>query len=160
MDQAGPPMQEVRIRPFARDDQEAARRLVLAGLGDHFGLIDETRNPDLDDIMSHYVLPGHLFVVAERGGRVGGTGALVEERPGVGRLVRMSVDRAERGRGIGRALVRHLIGAARARGHRRLVVETNDDWHDAIGLYRACGFAEEDRRDGEAHFALDVQSAS
>jgi len=149
-------MHGVTIRPFAPNDQDAARRLVLAGLGDHFGAIDETRNPDLDDIAATYVLPGHLFVVAERDGRVVGTGALVTEEPGVGRLVRMSVDRAERGRGIGRALVRHLIEAARSRGHRRLVVETNDDWHDAIGLYLACGFTEEDRRDGEVHFALEL----
>ena len=147
-------MPEVTIRPFTAGDQDAARRLVLAGLGEHLGVIDETRNPDLDDIAAHYIRPGHLFVLAERDGRVVGTGALVEEGPGIGRLVRMSVDRAERGRGIGRALVRYLIEAARARGHRRLLVETNDDWHDAIGLYRACGFVEEARRDGEVHFSL------
>jgi ribosomal protein S18 acetylase RimI-like enzyme len=144
------------IRDFAPTDQVATRRLVLAGLGDHFGVIDETMNPDLDDIATHYLAPGHRFVLAERDGTLVGTGALIEESPGTGRLVRMSVDRAHRGRGIGRALVNHLLAAARARGYRRVVVETNDDWWDAIALYRACGFTEFDRHDGEIHMWLDL----
>ncbi|CAA9269377.1 MAG: hypothetical protein AVDCRST_MAG93-2561, partial [uncultured Chloroflexia bacterium] len=38
------------IRPFTPADQKAARDLVLDGLGEHFGWIDTSRNPDLDDI--------------------------------------------------------------------------------------------------------------
>src|SRR5690242_17481186 len=38
------------LRQFAPHDASAMRQLVLAGLGDHFGIIDETMNPDLDDI--------------------------------------------------------------------------------------------------------------
>jgi ribosomal protein S18 acetylase RimI-like enzyme len=144
----------ITIRPFAPTDQITTRRLVLAGLGDHFGVIDETMNPDLDDIVTHYLVPGHRFVLAERNGALVGTGALIEEAPDTGRLVRMSVDRDHRGRGIGRALVDHLVAEARARGYRRVVVETNDDWWDAIGLYRACGFVEFDRRDGDVHMVL------
>lgn len=144
------------IRDFALADQSAARRLVLAGLGDHFGTIDETMNPDLDDIAAHYLAFGRRFVLAERDGILVGTGALIEESPDTGRLVRMSVARDHRGQGIGRALVDHLLAEARARGYRRVVVETNDDWSDAIGLYRACGFTEFDRRQGEVHMALEL----
>ena len=35
------------IRAFEPRDQAAARQLILAGLGEHFGWIDETCNPDL-----------------------------------------------------------------------------------------------------------------
>jgi ribosomal protein S18 acetylase RimI-like enzyme len=146
----------ITIRPFAPADQTATRRLVLNGLGDHFGHIDETMNPDLDDIETHYLIPGHCFVLAERDGTIVGAGALVEESPGTGRLVRMSVDRAHRGRGIGRALVTHLVAEARARGYCRVVIETNDDWWDAIGLYRASGFVEFDRHSGGIHMALEL----
>jgi GNAT superfamily N-acetyltransferase len=146
----------VTIRPFVPADQHAVRRLVLAGLGDHFGAIDETLNPDLDDIRRHYGNPGDRFVVAERDGVIVGAGALITENPGVGRLVRMSVSRAERGRGIGRRLVHHLADAARDRGDARLLIETNDDWTDAIALYRSCGFVEFDRRDGDIHMALEL----
>jgi ribosomal protein S18 acetylase RimI-like enzyme len=147
----------IRLRPFAVNDQAAARRLILAGLGDHFGVIDEMLNPDLDDIQRHYVASGHLFVVAERDGDLIGTGALIEEAPSTGRIVRMSVDRNCRGQGLGRRLVAHLIAAARARGYTRLLVETNDDWSDAIGLYRACSFVEEARRDGEIHMVMELR---
>ena len=147
---------DLTFRPFSPADQAATRRLILNGLGDHFGTIDETMNPDLDDIEIHYVRPGHRFVLVERDGALVGTGALIEEEPGVGRLVRMSVSRHHRGQGIGRALVSHLIAEARARDYRRVVIETNDDWWDAIGLYRACGFVEFDRRDGDVHMRLDL----
>jgi GNAT superfamily N-acetyltransferase len=146
----------ITIRDFAPTDQTATRRLVLAGLGDHFGVIDETMNPDLDDITAHYLAPGHRFVLAERDGTLVGAGALIEETPDTGRLVRMSVDRTHRGQGIGRALVNHLLAEARACGYHRVLIETNDDWSDAIALYRACGFTEFDRRDGDVHMALDL----
>lgn len=146
----------VVIRPFAAADQAAARRLVLEGLGGHFGLIDETRNPDLDDIVVSYPAPGALFVVAEVGGRLAGTGALVAEAPSGGRLVRMSVGTAFQRRGIGRSLVTYLVEEARRRGYPRLLVETNDDWDNAIGLYRACGFVEVGRWEGEIHLELDL----
>ncbi len=32
------------IRPFAPGDQEAARRLILEGLVEHFGFVDEALN--------------------------------------------------------------------------------------------------------------------
>jgi ribosomal protein S18 acetylase RimI-like enzyme len=72
----------------------------------------------------------------------------------------MSVARDARGHGLGKRLVRHLIELARARGGHRLLVETNDDWRDAIALYRACGFQDDHVANGEAHFRLDLQSMS
>ncbi len=150
-------MSEITFRPFRAEDQPIVRGLVLAGLGDHFGEIDETKNPDLDDIMITYVVPGHYVVVVERGEKIIGAGTLIEESPGVGRLVRMSVAKDQRGRGIGRKLVVHLLGEARNRGYRRVVVETTGDWQDAIGLYRACGFQTEGFWDGDIHMYLDLE---
>src|SRR3712207_405159 len=121
------PDREWHIRPFVPGDQLAARRLILHGLGERWGWIDETRNPDLDDIAAHYVAPGHYFVVVEWGDELIGTGALVAEGAGgavAGRIVRMSVAREHRGRGLGRALVEHLLDEARRRGYRRVLVET------------------------------------
>ncbi|MCC6790255.1 MAG: GNAT family N-acetyltransferase [Thermomicrobiales bacterium] len=149
-------MDQVTIRAFRPQDQATVRALVLSGLGDHFGTIDETMNPDLDDIESAYVANGACVVVAEFDGGIVGAGTLVEESPGVGRLVRMSVARDQRGRGIGRKLVNHLLDEARTRGYGRVLVETTDDWQDAIGLYRACGFQTEGFRDGDVHMYLDL----
>src|SRR5206468_429314 len=97
---------------------------------------------------ANYLSIGAVVVVAERDGRIVGTGTLTPEEPGVSRLVRMSVDRAVRGQGLGRRLVNHLLDIARTRGDRLVLVETNDDWQDAIALYLACGFTETHRADG------------
>ena len=149
------------IRPFAPADQRATRQLVVAGLGERFGFIDETRNPDLDDIWTSYVLAGHLFVVAQCEAELIGTGALCAEPSAAdqltGRLVRMSVAPRWRQQGIARAIVLHLVQAARERGWTRLLVETNHDWFDAIRLYQRCGFMPYDRDEESVHLALALR---
>ena len=145
----------LKIRPFTPQDQSAARQLVLEGLGGHFGYIDETMNPDLDDIWQHYVADGGVFVVAEMDGLLVGTGALIREGED-GRLVRMSVCKSQQRQGIGRQLVRHLIQKANEQGYKRLLVETNHDWFDAIGLYQSCGFREYDRDAESVYLELAV----
>ncbi len=147
---------KVVVRPFAPADQQAARALILDGLGQHFGFIDETLNPDLDDIAAYYLTPGETFLVAEIDGALAGTGALITEAAQTGRIVRMSVARQARRTGIGQAILARLIEIARARGFIRLVLETNIGWDDAIGFYRRCGFQEYGRGDGLTHMALDL----
>src|SRR5437870_1312389 len=78
------------IRPFEPRDQDAVSKLILEGLGEHFGFIDETLNPDLADIMKCYIIPGHTFLVAYIGSNLVGTGALIRENEGSGRIVRVS----------------------------------------------------------------------
>jgi ribosomal protein S18 acetylase RimI-like enzyme len=140
------------IRPFRPSDQAAARALILTGLGEHWGFIDETLNPDLDDISAAYPPETSLFLVVEDGGALIGAGCLTEEDPQTGRLVRMSVAAAARGRGIGRRLVHELEAEGRRRGYTRLVCETTEDWLDATGLYLATGFTEIGVWDGDRHF--------
>ena len=55
----------VTIRQFQPIDQEEARRIVLEGLGEHFGVIDESLNPDLDDIQESFIVAGDEFYVAQ-----------------------------------------------------------------------------------------------
>ena len=141
------------IRAFMAADQSAARALILGGLGEHWGYIDETLNPDLDDIAAAY--PSHRadFLVVEDGsGRLIGTAGLVKEDEETGRVVRMSVDKSSRGRGIGTRLIAELETIARQRGYRRLVCETTHDWSDAIALYKATGFTELGVWDDDRHF--------
>jgi ribosomal protein S18 acetylase RimI-like enzyme len=137
----------VLIRSFAPDDQDAAHQLILAGLREHFGVIDPAANPDLDDIWASYPAAGHVFCVVEDDGQIVGTGALVISGS-TGQLARVSVSRACRRCGMGRAIVHHLLAEAARLGLHRVWMETNDDWHAAIALYLACGFVEYERRDG------------
>lgn len=143
------------LRAFAPDDQPAARALILEGLGERFGFIDETRNPDVDDIAAHYLTPGHLFLVAELAGVVVGTGALLFEDDGATcQLARVSTRRDLRRQGIARLIVAALLAEARQRGRRRAWVETNETWHEAIALYQRLGFTITERRDGLVFLAL------
>ncbi len=47
-----------------------------------------------------------------------------------------------RGIGLGRALVQRALDRARERGCHRVELDTNEDNHDAIGLYRSLGFSD------------------
>ena len=146
----------VEIRPFRREDQPAARNVILLGLGEHFDQIEPGLNPDLDDIEASYLRAGHAFFVADMAGLVVGTGALVRESADIGRIVRVSVAPNQRRRGVGRAMISRLLRQARESGIRTLLVETNLDWHEAIGLYRAHGFREYDRDDESVHLRLKL----
>ncbi|MGW8319820.1 MAG: GNAT family N-acetyltransferase [Candidatus Promineifilaceae bacterium] len=140
------------VRFFAIGDQPATRGLILAGLGEHFSPLDPNLNPDLNDIYASYNLEGHFFVVAEVAGAIVGTGGLLlNGAEKVGRIVRVSVRSDLRGRGIGRAIVEHLLDLARQARISRIVVETNHDWHPALALYQSCGFAEYDRDEESIH---------
>ena len=147
----------LRIRPFRPGDQNAARQLILAGLAEHFGWLDESCNPDLDDIAANYVARGHIFLVAELAAELVGTGALVVAGDGTGQIVRVSVAAASRRQGIGHLLLARLLEAARARDLAQVWVETNDTWIDAISLYRESGFRECARADGNIYLALQLR---
>lgn len=141
------------IRTFEPADQPAARALILSGLGEHWGFIDETLNPDVDDIATHFPpSTADFYVVEDVSGAIIGTAALIRENVNTGRVVRMSVASSARGRGIGKRLVTQLEAAARARGYQRLVCETTHDWTDAIALYTASGFTELGVWDDDRHF--------
>ncbi len=146
----------IQVRGFLPQDQESVHTLILQGLADRFGVIDPSLNPDLRDIDANYIQQGSLFLVAELEGQIVGTGALIDEAPLTARIVRVSVANSHRRMGIGRLLTKHLIVAARESSYRQIVVETNDDWHDAIRLYQNCGFTRYDHFNGEVHMSLQL----
>lgn len=148
-------LEEVTIRLFRRSDQAAARRLILHGLRERWGKLDETKNPDLDDIADYY--SDGFFLVAGLRDEVIGTGALIPEAAGVGRIVRMSVARPWRRQGVGQRILEALLERARAAGYRRVVLETTATWEDAVAFYRRHGFQTVAVRDGNAHFMHELE---
>jgi ribosomal protein S18 acetylase RimI-like enzyme len=147
-------VRKILVRPFQPIDQERVHSLILEGLSEHFEIIDPTLNPDLHDIYASYSQKGSLFLVVESEDEIVGTGAMIPEGENSGRIVRVSVANSHRRLGIGRLITDHLIKAASRYAYRKIVVETNDDWYDAILLYLGCGFTKYDRRDGEVHMQL------
>jgi N-acetylglutamate synthase-like GNAT family acetyltransferase len=143
----------LRIRPFNAEDQSAARRVVLQGLGEHFGVIDESLNPDLEDIQTSFIAAGHEFQVAEYDGNIVGTAGLRFE-PGRARIIRMSVDKKYRKKGIATALLKRCIEVAKARGYAEIFALTEPHWPDAVGLYTSLGFKPYDRDEIDIHLRL------
>jgi hypothetical protein len=65
----------VQIESFRPALQSCFRQLVLTGLAEHWGDVDEALNPDLDDVASFY--QHDIFLVAVGGEQLVGTGILL-----------------------------------------------------------------------------------
>ena len=86
--------------------------------------------------------PGVTFWSAWLGADLAAIGAMKQLDEGHGELKSMRAAPTFRGKGLGEAMLLHLIGEARARGYRRLSLETGSGaaFGPAIGLYRKHGF--------------------
>jgi len=143
-----------RIVGFQRCYQDAAKSLVLNGLAERWGGLNENLNTDLNDIAGVYA-NGH-FLLAFCENEVVGTGALIHEAKGVMRVVRMSTGASMRHRGIGSQILNELIRIARSSGCHQVVLETTSTWNDAVQFYLNRGFRIVDEREGDTHFVLDL----
>ena len=145
------------IRPFDHRWQAATAALINRNLGLRFGFEDPSLNPDLEDIDGAYCRPaGSTFLLAFVDHELVGTGALQPEAPGVGRVARMHTAPAWQGTGVGSRMLSRLEQQARVLGYQRLVLETNEDWYDAVHFYQQRGYQATGRRAGEMHFARDL----
>jgi putative acetyltransferase len=117
---------------------------VRALLARHLAFAHEHSPPEdvhaLD--LSGLLDPTVTFYSARRGPELVGIGALKELDDGHGELKSMHTKAAERGRGVGGAMVGHLLAEARLRGYRRVSLETGamDAFAAARSLYARAGF--------------------
>ena len=135
------------VADLRSEEAPAARRLILDGLAERWGEIDESLNPDLADLLGHYAT-GRV-VVARAEGRVVGTGAVIPLDSAIAEIRRMSVDRQHRGQGIGRKVLFELVNTARSWGCSAVVCETTAAWEDAVRFYESFGFVVTHRTDSE-----------
>lgn len=147
-------MVNLSIQPFSPADQSAVKTLILQGMEEHWGVLDLSLNPDLNDIAASYA--DGAFVCAWLEGELAGTGAIVPEGEGVMRVVRMSVQRERRRMGIASRILEALLDEACRRGCHNIVIETTEAWADAVGFYLRHGFRIVEHRDGEVHFVLKL----
>jgi putative acetyltransferase len=119
----------------------ATRRLVAS----HLAGMHDTSPPEsvhalgLDDLRH----PSVAVWSARIGDELAGIGALKALDAARGEIKSMRVDDRFRGHGVGRALVRHIVGFARQRGMASLWLETGTtaDFVPAQRLYESEGFA-------------------
>lgn len=93
---------------------------------------------DVEDLAE----PGVTFFCARANGRLVGVGALKRLDQLHAELKSMHTTEAARGRGVGRAMVRHVLTFARAEGYRRVSLETGtmEVFAPARALYSKSGF--------------------
>lgn len=152
------PTQAIKILPFQPEYQAEVKNLVLTGLTEHWGTLDPSKNPDLDDIGLIYA--NAVFLVAWQDKKIIGTGALVPRSNDTAEIVRMSVAADMRRNGIGKMILKRLCENAKIRGYKWLVLETTDTWHEVIEFYKKCGFQITHYLDGDVYFALDISKMS
>ena len=146
---------QIEILPFKPENQEAVKSLILAGLGEHWGFIDPTKNPDLDDIAKSY--RDDVFLVAWEKDKIIGTGALIQRTSETAEIVRMSVRKEYRRMGIGRQLLSNLIEKASRLGFNQIILETTETWQDVVKFYLNFGFQITHRQNGNIYFSLNTQ---
>ncbi len=86
--------------------------------------------------------PEITVFTARENGVLLGVGALKVFEPGHGELKSMHTAKAARGKGIGRAMVNHILEFAKSKGLKRVSLETGSHppYEPARKLYEACGF--------------------
>jgi phosphinothricin acetyltransferase len=139
-------MGDVSIRPAGPDDAAAICTIYNQGIEDRVATLEtELRTPEERRQWMTARPARHPVVVAVTGGEVVGWGSLnsFNARPAYDHVVDLSVyvERAWRGRGVGRALLTHLRPLARTLGYHKMVLATFPYNQAGVALYRKMGFS-------------------
>jgi putative acetyltransferase len=125
--------------------------------------VDDPRKPDVRALLERHLTfaleqtpPEHSFALDSGGlldsaitffsfrlaGELLGMGAIKQLSPEHAEIKSMHTTAAARGRGVGRAMLAHLLDVARARGYRRVSLETGTmaAFAPARSLYESAGF--------------------
>jgi putative acetyltransferase len=125
---------------------DVSRAQVLALLEEHLRNMYEITPPEFVFAFDASKLrkPGIVFWTAWEDDVLLGCAALQELSPTQGEVKSMRTPAHLRGRGVGRALLEHLLGVAEERGYRELLLETGSHpaFTPALTLYRSVGFRE------------------
>lgn len=147
---------KISIELITHNQVEEAKNLILEGLKERFVFLDDSFNPDLKDIMGHYIDKGNVFLIGKLNEVIVCTGALSIESQTVGRIERMSVKKEYRGKGIARMMLSELENNAKEKDIKKLILETNNDWKSAKELYLSQGFTLYLKDERSSHFEKSI----
>jgi putative acetyltransferase len=149
------------LRPIRPEDDPAVARVIRAVMpeygarGPGFAIND----PEVDAMSAAYPAPRAVYFVLDVNGAVvggGGVGPLAGGDVGTCELRKMYFLPEARGLGAGKALLARCIEEGRARGYRRMYLETLTGMDKAQRLYERFGFARLDEPVGATgHFGCD-----
>jgi putative acetyltransferase len=127
---------------FHADDLDSLDVQYLVEL--HYAQLRSISPPEACHVLPSVGLrhPSVTLWSAREDGRLVGVGALKELAPDHGEVKSMRTAPEALGQGIGRAILRHIVSEAKARGYRRLSLETGNTeaFAPALKLYASEGF--------------------
>ncbi|MFZ5791241.1 MAG: GNAT family N-acetyltransferase [Pseudomonadota bacterium] len=122
-------------------DLDAVRRLFCAYAESmHYAVCFRSFEQELARLPGNYAPPQGALLLAKRAGEDVGVVAVKPLGQGRAEMKRLYVVETARGLGLGRALARAAIAAARAAGHEELALETLPGMTAARALYASLGF--------------------
>lgn len=121
------------------EDATAFRTLNEEWITRHFVLEQKDRET-LADPENTILRKGGQILLVRAGGETVGCVALIPMGNGVYELSKMAVSPGLRGRGIGRKMLEHAIGQAKALGAKSLFLGSSTKLKDAVHLYESAGF--------------------
>jgi GNAT superfamily N-acetyltransferase len=126
-------------------DLDHVRALFRAYAAEHAPLIGEALaaqgfEAEVAGLPGKYAPPGGCLLLAVEGDRPVGTVALRPCEGDICERKRLYVDRAFRGRGIGRLLVSAILDRAKRAGYRRMRLDSVPELGAAVAMYRSFGF--------------------
>lgn len=136
----------IELRPVREGDVPSVVALVAASLGE-FGLEfgkGATTDAELFGLPDSYVSHEGAFWVAVADDALIGTCGMFQLAPDRFELRKMYLAPTARGLGVGKRLLDVAIAWARARGARRIVLDTVESMTRAIAFYEAHGFVRDD----------------
>jgi len=138
-------MTAARIRPAAEADAAAICEIYNQGIEDRLATLEtELRTPEERRHWLKARGPRHPVIVAEDGGRVVAWGSLnaFNPRDAYRHVVDFSiyVERAYRGKGVGKAVLARLVELGRELGYHKMVLSAFPHNAAAMALYERIGF--------------------
>lgn len=137
----------MRVRPVTRGDVSGVVSLVrttLAEFGLTFGEGSETDEQLLRLPESYEQGGGRFWVAEDEDGVLLGTCGVYPVAPGDMELRKMYLAADARGKGVGKRLLEESVAFCRARGARRMVLDTVEQMTTAIAFYERNGFVRDD----------------
>lgn len=151
------------IREIRAEDNATLAKLIRSCLEKHELNIPGTAYFDesLDRLSDYYnekPAERKYFVGCDDEGRViGGVGyAQFDGFDSCVELQKLYLDEDYQGQGLGRALLSHVISAAKGNGYGSVYLETHSNLKKAIGLYIKEGFDEIEKPDCVVHSTMDL----
>jgi putative acetyltransferase len=141
------------IRPGTRDDAPGVIALIGGVFVEYRWIYDPASEvPDLLDFDAHYTAPRGAFWVVVDDARIVGSAGVDRRGADTAELHRLYLEPAQRGRGLGEALVARVVAWCRAESIKRLELWSDTRFEHAHRLYLRLGF----RQDGERTLVGDV----